>query len=143
MKWLQNLKSVFLLKDNPECIARGFALGSFIGMMPIPGFQMILSLGIASLLKVNRRAACMAVFNTNIFTGVFFFSFNFWLGKKILGISTGFQMPDKISLDFISQILSAGFEVFISIAVGGFVTGIGISFLSYQLVKNIYKKRKS
>jgi uncharacterized protein (DUF2062 family) len=80
------IKQMWQLKDTPESVAQGFALGSFIGMMPIPGFQMMVALAFASVLKVNRKSACVAVFNTNLATGLFVFAFNFWLGKKNIRI---------------------------------------------------------
>jgi uncharacterized protein len=55
----KSLKDLFILKDEPKGIAKGFALGSFIGMLPIPGFQIFVSLGLATLLKLNKRAACL------------------------------------------------------------------------------------
>lgn len=79
---IQLFKSVFKIEDSPTVIAKGFALGSFIGMIPIPGFQIFVAYFTAKLMKVNKKAACVAVFNTNLFTGVFIFGFNYWLGKK-------------------------------------------------------------
>lgn len=64
-KIFSNIKSVFRIKDNPEKIVKGFSLGSFIGMLPIPGFQILVALGMSSLLNVNKKAACVAVFNTH------------------------------------------------------------------------------
>lgn len=144
MKLLQKIKNGFnqiiLLKDKPESIARGFALGSFIGMMPIPGFQMMVALVFASILKINRKSACVAVFNTNLATGLFVFAFNFWLGKKILGLNTEFSMPDKLSFGFINTVLNSGFDVFISLTLGGCITGILAAWISYWIIKRILKK---
>jgi uncharacterized protein (DUF2062 family) len=70
----KSFKALFSLKDEPKVIAKGFALGSFIGMLPILGFQLIVSLGNATL------------FNSTIF--------------------------------------KAGFDVFLSIMVGGILTGL-------------------
>ncbi len=130
------------LKDNPESIARGFALGSFIGMMPIPGFQMVVSLLVASLLKINKKSACIAVFNTNVATGLFVFAFNFWLGKTLLGIDTELIMPQKLSFGFIKHIFNSGIDVFISLTLGGVITGILAAALSYWLIIKILKKDK-
>ncbi|MFV0267138.1 MAG: DUF2062 domain-containing protein [Draconibacterium sp.] len=38
-------RRIFSLQEEPEKVARGFALGSFIGMLPFPGFQMFISAG--------------------------------------------------------------------------------------------------
>lgn len=145
MKSLQKIKigfnQIWQLKDKPESIARGFALGSFIGMMPIPGFQMMVALATATVFKINRKSACVAVFNTNLATGLFVFAFNFWLGKKILGLNTEFSMPDKLSFGFISTVINSGFDVFISLTLGGIITGIFAAGTSYWIIKRILKKR--
>ncbi len=132
---------IWQLKDKPESIARGFALGSFIGMMPIPGFQMMVALATATVFKINRKSACFAVFNTNMATGLFVFAFNFWLGKKILGLNTEFSMPDKLSFGFINAVINSGFDVFISLVLGGCITGIFAAAISYWIIKRILKKR--
>lgn len=144
MKLLHKIRDGFnrirQLKDKPESIARGFALGSFIGMMPIPGFQIMTALITASIFKVNRKSACLAVFNTNVATGIFIFAFNFWLGKSILGIDTEFSMPDRLSFGFISTVINSGFDVFISLFFGGCITGILTAGISYRIIKRIIKK---
>ena len=138
MKILKNpLKKLLMLNDNAERVARSFAIGSFIGMMPIPGFQVLIALFISTLFKLNKKATCIAVFNTNLFTGLFIFSFNFWLGKNILNISPAFNFPEKLGFSFIITILEAGSDVFLSLLVGGIVTGIIFSALVYPVIKYV------
>jgi uncharacterized protein (DUF2062 family) len=137
----RSIKGLFKLKGEPRYVAKGFALGSFIGMMPIPGFQMLVSLAIASVLKVHKTAAIIGVFNTNIATGAFVFAFNYWLGKTILGLSPNFNFPDKISLDFINTILLAGSDVFLSMVIGGLLSGIAASVISYYFILYIFNKK--
>lgn len=139
---VRGFKDLFKLKGEPKYVAKGFALGSFIGMMPIPGFQMMVSFAIASLIKVHKTAAIIGVFNTNIATGIFIFAFNYWLGKTLLGLSPNFNFPDKISLSFINTIISAGGDVFISMMAGGLITGIFSWFISYHLALYIFNKKQ-
>jgi uncharacterized protein (DUF2062 family) len=135
------LNRIVGLKDKPEKVARGFALGSFIGMLPIPGLQLLVSLSVASLFKMNRKAACIAVFNTNIFTGTFVFAFNFWLGKTILGLHPEFTMPDRLGISFIKNILYAGTDVFFSMLTGGIITGAIASVITYFILRNILNRQ--
>ncbi len=140
----QILKSVFKIEDKPKVIAKGFALGSFIGMLPIPGFQMIVSLSIAGLLKFNKKAAMVSVFNTNLATGAFIFAFNYWLGRKILGVNPSFRITDNIDIYFVSTIFKAGYDVFLSLFLGGIITGIISSVIVYYImIKILDNKRKS
>ncbi len=130
-------KNIFSIEDEPKVIAKGFAMGSFIGMLPIPGFQIMVSYIFATLFKLNKKAACIAVFNTNLATGAFIFTFNYWLGKKILGVNPSFHIRDSINYKFISIILKAGSDVFLSLLVGGIVVGLVTSILTYYLVYKI------
>ncbi|MBC9795631.1 DUF2062 domain-containing protein [Sinomicrobium weinanense] len=132
---------IFALKGSPEQIAKGFAIGSFIGMMPVPGLQMFISLGIASCMKVNKKAACLAVFNTNLFTGTFIFTFNYWLGKTVLGLSSDFVFPDKIGTDLLHILWSSGKNVLYSLLAGGCITGIFCAWASYYVVLLWFRKK--
>ncbi len=138
---LKSIKNLFSLKDEPKAIAKGFALGSFIGMLPIPGFQLIVSLGIASLLKLNKKAACIAVFNTNLMTGAFVFAFNYWLGKKLLGVNPSFVIGEKINYHFFSTIFKAGSDVFLSLMLGGILTGLLAYAITYYVTLKILNNR--
>ena len=53
------------LRGLPEEIAKGVALGIFIGMTPTFGFQMAIALFFAYLLRENRLAAILGVWITN------------------------------------------------------------------------------
>jgi uncharacterized protein (DUF2062 family) len=139
---MKGFKRLLTIKGEPRHVAKGFALGSFIGMMPIPGFQMLVSLLFASIFRVHKTAAVIGVFNTNVATGAFIFAFNYWLGKTLLGLSSTFQFPDKISFNFISTILSAGRDVFVSMVAGGLITGALSGLISYYLVLYILNKRQ-
>ena len=144
---LQQIKThkIFALNGTPDYVARGFALGSFIGMLPIPGLQVLVALFAASIFKGNKKAACLAVFNTNIFTGVFVFAFNYWLGKTLFGFHTEFIFPDSIGIDFIMILFAAGKEVMLSLLLGGLITGAICGFLAYYGIIYWYfrKKQKS
>lgn len=136
----KRINKLFKLKGEPRVIAKSFALGSFVGMLPFPGFQMIISGTLAAILKYNRTAAIVGVFNTNLATGGFVFAFNYWLGKKILGIETPFQIPDHINLGLTKTIIESGSGVFFSLLLGGFITGIISMILSYYISLFILSK---
>ncbi|MFW5887089.1 MAG: DUF2062 domain-containing protein [Bacteroidota bacterium] len=131
------------IKDHPEKIAMGFALGSFIGMTPLVGLQFVISVALASILKWNKIAAGIAVFNTNIVTGIFIFSFNYKLGTKILGMEPSFIFPEKLNIGFLKILLNAGYEVIFSLVVGGIATGIPTAIVGYFFIKFLLKKRKN
>lgn len=121
-------------EGEPAYIAKGFALGSFIGMLPIPGFHILTSLSLAALLKLNKKSVFLGVIKTNLFTAGFIFSFNYWLGKNILGIHPEFIIPKEISFDFLQIVFASGIEVFKSLLVGGIIMGFVSAFLNYYFV---------
>ena len=138
---IHRLKGVFKINDQPKRVAKGFGLGTLIGMLPIPGFQVLLALLLSSLLKVNKKAACVAVVNINLVTGAFIFAFNYWLGKQLLGFNCTFSMPDKISIDFFSILINAGVEVFLSLFLGGVLTGVVAGLFAYFTVRAVLLSR--
>jgi uncharacterized protein (DUF2062 family) len=141
IKKQNGFKRLFNLKGDPKMIARGFALGSFVGMLPFPGFQMLISATLATFLRYNRMAAVAGVFNTNLVTGVFVFAFNYWLGKKILGIESSFRLPDRINLNFAKTVMDAGSDVFLSLLLGGAITGIFATFLGYYISLSVLTRK--
>jgi len=127
---------------DPHKVAGGFALGSFIGMTPFVGMQILISVGIASITKWNKIAAGLGVFNTNLATGLFIFTINYYLGSKVLGLSSDFQLPKKLDINFISHVFDAGVDVFFSLLIGGFITGLPFALLVYFLIYRILKRKQ-
>ena len=74
--------------------------------------------------------------------GAFIFAFNYWLGKTILGISSPFEMPKTINMQFVNTILEAGFDVYLSLMVGGVITGSLFAITSYHILKQFIEKRQ-
>lgn len=138
----KGFRNVFKMKGEPRLVAKGFALGSFIGMLPFPGFQMLISATLATFLKYNKTAAIAGVFNTNVASGAFVFAFNYWLGSMILGVEQTFSMPETINLSFAKTIINAGTDVFLSLLLGGCITGVLAMFLGYHISFSILKRRQ-
>ena len=85
MKRLVKLSYLKILRidDSTEKIARGAALGAFIGLMPTLGIGIILCLIGSFLLKVNKAAAIIASFVMNPFTAPLVWSGSVTIGKYI------------------------------------------------------------
>lgn len=140
--WRKTITKLLSIADSPDRIAKGFALGSFIGMMPISGLQMLVSLSIATILKINRKAACIAVFNTNVFTGAFVFAFNYWLGSIMLGRGLSLSEANAGNFSLSEKIASGSTDVILSLILGGLFTGIISAALSYFAIHKILTIRK-
>ena len=74
------------LRGLPEEIAKGVALGIFIGMTPTFGFQMAIALLFAYLLRENRLAAILGVWVTNPVTAPVIYAVEYEMGRLLLGM---------------------------------------------------------
>ncbi len=54
-------EKVFVIKDSPQSIALGAAIGMFLGFSPLFGLKTLLALLLAFLFRVNKIAAVVAV----------------------------------------------------------------------------------
>lgn len=64
------LRSIVSLDDTPHHIALGTAIGTFVGLTPTSGFQMVLVLLISGFIRLNRPAGVLATYISNPLTGI-------------------------------------------------------------------------
>lgn len=133
---------ILKLDGDPHQIASGYSLGIFIGLMPLVGVKAIIAMAIASLLKWNRLAAGIGVFNINPITAPFFFGLNYLVGKQVTGCRQSFQIPAEFSLRFFSDLFQNGSEILLTLAIGGVLLGIPFAFFSYHLVYIVLRNRR-
>ena len=76
--------------------ARGLGVGIFCGCLPLFGFQIILSIVVANLLRGNRLLAAAGTLVSNPFTYIPLYWFNYRVGEALAGSKS---LPD---LDTIS-----------------------------------------
>lgn len=80
-----NLIRLARIKSTPDAIARGMALGVFVGFTPFFGFHILIALFFALLLRQNKVAAFAGVWVTNIFTAPFIYALEYEIGRMLLG----------------------------------------------------------
>jgi uncharacterized protein (DUF2062 family) len=117
------------LRGLPEEIARGMALGIFIGMTPTMGLQMPIALVFAYLLKENRLAAVLGVWITNPATAPFIYGLEYELGRRLLGMEY-VSFPGELTIDSVSKV---GWEVLAPLWLGGILGGILLAPIAYWL----------
>lgn len=138
--WLRRLAR---LQGSSKAIARGLAIGVFAGCFPIFGFQTIIGVLLATLIRGNRIAAVAGTWISNPFTYLPLFWFNFKVGKLIL-------LDDSLSLeglDLLSStaLIDSGFEIFTILFVGCSVVGIVAAVVAYVVSERLlrsWRKRK-
>lgn len=120
------------IDSDPRQIASGYSLGIFIGLMPLVGVKAFIAMGIASVLKWNKLAASIGVFNINPLTAPFFFGLNFVVGKQITGCSLSLDIPAGFSPGFWGELFQNGSELLVTLAIGGVLLGIPFAFIAYH-----------
>ena len=124
-----NLLRLLRLRKTPDEIAKGLALGVFIGMTPTFGFQMVLAVFFALLLKENRISALVGVWVTNPLTAPFIYAIEYETGRLLLGMER-MRLPNEFSLGAFKHI---GFEVLLPLGLGSLIYGILCGSLAYAL----------
>ncbi len=83
-RWTRSARYLFLrfvrFRSDPVHVARGFALGIFLGIFPTFGIGIIGALLIASLLRWNLAAAALGALVMNRVTGPFFWNLSAAVG---------------------------------------------------------------
>ena len=71
--------------DPPHRLALGIAIGMFVTFTPLIGFQMLISVFLAWLLRANKLVGVPLVWISNPVTFVPIYYPCYWLGCKVLG----------------------------------------------------------
>jgi len=117
------------LRGLPVEIAKGVALGIFIGMTPTFGFQMAIALFFAYLLKENRLAAILGVWVTNPVTAPFIYAAEYEFGRILLGLERA-SLPQTLSWRAYAEL---GWHILWPMWVGGVIAGCVFGYISYRI----------
>ena len=119
--------------------ARGLAAGVFCGCYPFFGLQMVLSVGLAKLMRGNQLLAAAGTLVSNPFTYLPLYWFNYLVGCQLLGPGRGGINLAEFNR---SSLWAQGWEftqrILLGSSVVGLVLSLGIGTISYH----IFSKRK-
>lgn len=131
-RWRRQLRYYYWrflrLQGSPEMLARGMAAGVFAGCYPLFGFQTLIGLAVATLLRGNRIMAMAATWVSNPFTYVPIFAFNYQVGLWLLGAGSVSQFDDGDSL---RGWMEMGTDVAVRLMLGSTVVGLVAAAVSY------------
>lgn len=133
---LEGLYRAFAEEHTPEEIARSFALGTFITMLPTLGTGLILFVILAYLFDWVSKLALLAsvlVFNPIVKWGVYAASFT--LGVLLLGPVEGVSMT---SISF-----KAGPAIVLRLLVGNLILAILAAAIGYVVVRRLTVRYRS
>jgi len=134
-----NLLRFIRLSGTPDEVAKGFALGIFIGMTPTFGFQMALAIFFAFLLRENKLAAVLGVWITNPVTAPFIYAAEYEFGRRLLQLE-----PLTFKIDFTFDALMAlSWEILVPLLVGSLVFGLLSTAISYAVVLRMIPSLKT
>lgn len=125
------------LKGEPKKLAKSFAVGSFIGVSPMIGMQVLISLLLSWIFKMNKTAAVAGVLNTNWTKGLYLYPVNYKIGASILGGSDLINIKSIFQGNVIQNLINSGPSVFFSLLIGGFITGSIIAIAYYFIVLKV------
>ena len=134
-------------KGTPEYIARGWALGVFIGFLIPFGLQLMCSIPLSFLLKGSKLGAIVGTLVTNHVTVIVIYPVQCFIGNKLIGGSLTFahleeQMKEVILRQEYKVLLSLGWEIVISFFAGGLlfaVIGAPIAYYGVKALVNRYR----
>jgi len=124
------------IRGTPRDVALGASIGLFISMTPTMGIQMYIALPIAALFGVSKVAAVIAVWLTNPLTAPFLYGFNYMIGARILGYP--FTVEVILNPNY-ATLMDSGWRIFLSLLVGGTITGIILGIAGYFFVEGMIK----
>lgn len=139
------VKWMVRLRRSPRAIAGGFALGTFVAFTPTIGVQFAIVLFIGTLFNMNRPAALVTIWITNVATMAPIYTFNYWVGSFFWsGPSTGqvyrvfadlaaqmMKMNGWEVLEQFKAVMSLSREIIIPLIIGSIIVGLLAALIVY------------
>ena len=135
-KWARLVARIDRDRASPEFVARGWAIGMFYGCTIPFGFQLILSIPTAMLLRGSKVGATCGTFITNHFTIFLIYPVQCWLGNRLLGGDLTYDhicsaLKEVVSEQSWSSVLKLGEELMAAFFLGGFIIAAVLVPLTY------------
>lgn len=122
-------------EGTPTYIARGWALGMFIGCVIPMSAQLLISIPLSFVLRCSKIGATLGTFITNPVTVLFIYPAQCWVGNKIIGGSLSWEATQQAARDLVkldvSGFLHLGGDLIASFFVGGFLLAAVCTPLTY------------
>ena len=128
----------------PEDVAAGWALGMFIGCSIPFGFQLIVSIPLAIMMRVSKVGATLGTLITNPVTIFIIYPVQTWaVNKFVFSGSLSFQRLMAMEWTW-EAVRRLGVDAMMSFFIGGIVLALVLSPITYFTVKRIvvrYRRR--
>ncbi|NTW05003.1 MAG: DUF2062 domain-containing protein [Peptococcaceae bacterium] len=129
------------MPDSPKNVALGVALGTSLNFLPMPFVSIPISYILARLFRINATAAVLSVIFMK-WAVPFFFTFNYYLGRQLLGLRPSGHVKHHFQFADISSIVlwikGLGTPFMLGAAINSIVFGVCTYFainalISYRL----------
>jgi len=146
-KYLEICAKIVREKASPEYIARGWAIGMFFGCAIPFGFQLILSIPTAFILRGSKIGAAVGTLITNHFTIFIIYPFQCWLGNHLLGGHLKYDEVSRALSDVVSEqsfkaLFRIGSDLVAAFFVGGALLAAVMTPLTYFGVRELVVQRR-
>ena len=139
IKWLVRLRR------SPRAIAGGFALGTLVAFTPTMGIQFFIVMFLATILNMNRPAAFVTIWITNVATVTPIYTFNYWVGslfwegpsvaevyRTFMNLTTKLVRMDLWDIaDQFKMVMNLGQDIIIPLLIGSLIVGMIAAVLVY------------
>ncbi|OGV52911.1 MAG: hypothetical protein A2X49_09945 [Lentisphaerae bacterium GWF2_52_8] len=135
---------------SPDYLARGLAAGVFIGLLIPMGFQLLIAIPMAFLVRGSKILAGLGTMITNPWSVTFIYPFQCWIGSILMGNPLVFRelnsdFKDLIKAPSWAALFDLGDDILIPFFVGGALLAVIFAVLSYFMVYGMvirYRARK-
>jgi len=117
-------------RKSSHSVALGFAVGTFISILPTPGLNIILGL-LAALIyeKINKYSLLISIFFWNTLTLTPIYILSFKIGDLLFG--------DLPAVEYGIPILNKIYNFTLRYLIGNFIMAVTVSASSYFIIKKI------
>ena len=135
-------------KATPEFIARGWAIGMFYGCAIPFGFQLVLSIPTAILMRGSKIGAVIGTLITNHFSIWVIYPVQCYVGNRLIGGRLSYAAIKEAMALLIAEksykaLLNLGGELAASFFVGGGLMALVLTPLTYYWVKSLVIRRRA
>lgn len=125
-------------EGSPGMRARGVAAGVFCGCFPFFGFQILLGISLASLVRGNHLLAAACTWISNPFTYIPLYWFNYRIGATILGSNQNLPELNQLSL---INVWEHGWSFSSRLLIGSSVVGSLAAFICGAIAYSMFRSQ--
>lgn len=147
-QWQRLREKILREQATPDFIARGWAIGMFYGCAIPFGFQLILSIPTAIILKGSKIGATVGTFVTNHFTIFVIYPVQCWIGNRLLGGDISYGAISNALSDMVKEqsweaLARIGGELVAAFFTGGILFAMILTPLTYFGVRALVRTHRA